>query len=36
MSNISVANGGYVQGFGPGTQLNFGFNNSRQTLNARN
>jgi outer membrane protein TolC len=29
-----LANGGYVQGFGPGTQLNVGFNNSRQTLNS--
>jgi len=35
-SNISVASGGYEQGFGPGTQLNVGFNNSRQTLNAPN
>jgi outer membrane protein TolC len=32
--NITTANAGYVQGFGPGTQLNVGFNNSRQTLNS--
>ena len=32
--NITTANAGYVQAFGPGTQLNVGFNNSRQTLNS--
>lgn len=34
VTNTTVANGGYVQGFGPGTTLNVGFNNSRQTLNS--
>ena len=33
-SNTTVANAGYTQGFGPGTQLNVAFNNSRQTLNS--
>jgi len=33
-SNIFTANTAYVQGFGPGTQLNVGFNNSSQTLNS--
>ena len=33
-TNTTLANGGYVQGFGPGTQLNVGYNNSRQTLNS--
>ncbi|HZY59118.1 MAG TPA: TolC family protein, partial [Candidatus Binataceae bacterium] len=33
-ANITTANAGYVQGFGPGTQLNAGFNNTRQTLNS--
>ncbi|MBZ5611423.1 MAG: TolC family protein [Acidobacteriia bacterium] len=33
-SNITVANGGFVEGFGPGTLLSVGFNNSRQTLNS--
>ena len=34
VTDTTLANGGYVQGFGPGTQLNVGFNNSRQTLNS--
>jgi outer membrane protein len=34
VTNTTLANGGYVQGFGPGTQLNIGFNNSRETLNS--
>ena len=34
VSNLTVANGGYVQGFGPGTSLNLGFDNTRQTLNS--
>ena len=34
VSNITVANGGYVQGFGPGTQLSAGFDNTRQALNS--
>ena len=33
-TNTTVFNGGYVQGFGPGTQLNLAYNNSRQTLNS--
>jgi len=33
-TNTALFNGGYVQGFGPGTQLNVGYNNSRQTLNS--
>ena len=33
-TNTTLFNGGYVQGFGPGTQLNVGYNNSRQTLNS--
>jgi len=33
-SNVTLANAGYIQGFGPGTQLNFGFNNSRQSSNS--
>jgi len=36
VSNGGIANAGYTQGFGPGTQLNFGFNNSWQNLNSRN
>jgi len=34
LTNTTTANAGYVQGFGPGTQLNVGFDNQRQTLNA--
>jgi outer membrane protein TolC len=34
VSNITVANTAYVQGFGPGTLLNVGFNNTRQILNS--
>ena len=33
-TNTTVVNNGYVQGFGPGTQLNVAFNNTRQTLNS--
>src|SRR5579883_247497 len=33
-TNTTQANAAYVQGFGPGTQLNFTFNNLRQTLNS--
>lgn len=33
-ANITGFNAGYVQGFGPGTQLNVAFNNTRQTLNS--
>jgi outer membrane protein TolC len=33
-TNTTLANGGYVQGFGPGTQLSVAYNNSRQTLNS--
>ena len=33
-TNITNANFGYVQGFGPGTQLNVSFNNTRETLNS--
>jgi outer membrane protein len=33
-TNTTLFNGGYVQGFGPGTQLNLAYNNSRQTLNS--
>jgi outer membrane protein TolC len=33
-TNTTLFNGGYVQGFGPGTQLNVAYNNSRQTLNS--
>jgi len=33
-SNVTLANAGYIQGFGPGTQLYFGFNNSRQSSNS--
>jgi outer membrane protein len=33
-TNTTLFNGGYVQGFGPGTQLSVGYNNSRQTLNS--
>jgi outer membrane protein len=35
-SNTTLANAGYVQGFGPGTELNVAFNNSRQSLNSVN
>ncbi len=34
VASTTLANGGYVQGFGPGTQLNVGYNNTRQTLNS--
>ena len=34
ITNSTTANAGYVQGFGPGTLLNVGFDNQRQTLNA--
>jgi outer membrane protein len=33
-SNTTLANLGYSQGFGPGTQLTAAFDNSRQTLNS--
>ena len=33
-TNTTLADGGYVQGFGPGTQLNFSYNNARETLNS--
>ena len=33
-SNTTLANVGYSQGFGPGTQLTAGFDNMRQTLNS--
>ena len=33
-TNTTLFNGDYVQGFGPGTQLSVGYNNSRQTLNS--
>jgi outer membrane protein TolC len=33
-TNTTLFNGGYIQGFGPGTQLNVAYNNSRQTLNS--
>jgi outer membrane protein len=33
VSNTTNANAGYVQGFGPGTELNVAFNNQRNTLN---
>jgi len=36
MTNTTLFNGGYVQGFGPGTQLNVTYNNSRETVNAFN
>jgi outer membrane protein len=35
-TNTTLFNGGYVQGFGPGTQLNVTYNNSRETLNSIN
>ena len=34
VTESGVFNAGYLQGFGPGTQLNFAFNNSRQELNS--
>jgi outer membrane protein len=36
VTNTTLFNGGYVQGFGPGTQLNVTYNNSRETLNSFN
>jgi outer membrane protein len=36
VTNTTLANGSYVQGFGPGTQLSVGFNNLRETLNSPN
>jgi len=33
-TNTTLADVGYTQGFGPGTQLNVAFNNQRQTLNS--
>jgi len=36
VTNTTSFNGGYVQGFGPGTQLNVTYNNSRETLNSLN
>lgn len=33
-ANITNFNNSYVQGFGPGTQLNMAFNNTRETLNS--
>ncbi len=33
-TNTTVADAGYVQGFGPGTELNVSFNNTRETLNS--
>jgi outer membrane protein len=33
-SNILNANAGYLQGFGPGTEVNLAFNNLRETLNS--
>ena len=33
-TNTTLFNGGYVQGFGPGTQLNVAYNNARETLNS--
>ena len=35
-TNTTLANAGYVQGFGPGTLLNVGFNNASETLNSVN
>jgi len=34
IANVTNANTAYVQGFGPGTQLNVAFNNNRQTVNS--
>jgi outer membrane protein len=34
ISNTTLANVGYSQAFGPGTQLNVAFDNTRQTLNS--
>jgi outer membrane protein TolC len=36
VTNTTLFNGGYVQGFGPGTQLNVAYNNTRETVNASN
>ncbi len=36
ISNTTLADAGYQQGFGPGTQLNVSFDNARQTFNSRN
>jgi hypothetical protein len=33
-TNITNANFGYAQGFGPGTLLNVGFNNTRESINS--
>jgi hypothetical protein len=33
-TDTTLANGEYVQGFGPGTELNVAYDNSRQTLNS--
>ncbi len=33
-SNVTTANGGFIEGFGPGTLLSVGFNNTRQALNS--
>ncbi|HTR34727.1 MAG TPA: TolC family protein [Bryobacteraceae bacterium] len=33
-TNTTLADVGYVQGFGPGTELNVSFNNARETLNS--
>ena len=33
-TNITVADAGYTQGFGPGTELSVGYNNTRETLNS--
>jgi len=33
-TNTTLFNGGYVEGFGPGTQLNVAYNNLRQTQNS--
>ena len=34
VSNVTLANAGYVQGFSTGTQVNLAFNNTRQTVNS--
>ena len=34
VTESGLFNAGYLQGFGPGTQMNFAFNNSRQNLNS--
>jgi outer membrane protein TolC len=34
VTNTTNANAGYVQGFGPGTELNVAYNNARNTINS--